>query len=713
MQPPRFLFGNTNTCLRAAALPLGVAVALSIACSATGQADRVSSQAAPPDGRINVALKDGRRLHMLALPLGRMAGVVRGRAAFDATGTRAAFLAVFPGSSVGGDWHRMNPTEAFVVDLSRRTLRQLSASGQATGVTWAGADRVMLKEAGGRHVVVVGPAVRAPLPQGRIAGTDAGAQVRVSPDDLEQIAIWRTAAGRYAIVEDGNRFAVHGLSANGAYALTGSYVAWVDSRKDSGPALARSGPDTAAPPSFSGSAYGDALTPINPLGHYVYQGAYRNGVAYFGYSSGLGRAIAQTTDLQGYSYARVPGDIGYTTGDGFGAGPDGSAYFAWPEGGTLAYLRRGRYVRRTTHMPDGARSQGPLWSAMSRLARTEDEWPPLHPAQDALDAALLSWRVYPVGDALGQRWIASFLGRAYTGGDDGIFRVAPAPAFPFAVLGRTDDGRLWGAGPATRTVSHGIVSSSSSVLWSSRDAEHWRAQGTLEGDAGAVGLHHGDIWIALTRSWRGRPTIALTRLANSGSQTQNALTAATYDGEGLFFADLRTGFFLVLGATPGWRLASEGGPLSAFRIDPAVLFVKEHGVNDYMRQRDHVAADPSLPSAPPALSGAAAILQPTLASLGNAAGVRPTLVTNIAVSGTGVPTVVCVMSPDQERGYEIKYAERPYPLATVIADVRGDAATVRRSYERGPLAQSGTIERWSKHARTGWRMQAVISRWSL
>ncbi|MDQ2817482.1 MAG: hypothetical protein M3T49_04630, partial [Candidatus Eremiobacteraeota bacterium] len=394
----------------------------------------MSSQAAPPDGRIDVALKDGRWLHMLALPLGRMAGVVRGRAAFDETGTRAVFLAVFPGSSAGGDWRRMNPTEAFVVDLTRRTLRQLSASGQAVRVTWARADRVMLKEAGGRHIVVIGPPMGVPLPPSRIAGADAGAQVRVSPDDLEQIAIWRTADGRYVIVEDGNRFAVHGLSANGAYALTGSYVAWVDSRKHSGPALARSGSDTAAPPSFAGSAYGDALTPINPLGHYVYQGAYRNGVAYFGYSSGLGRAIAQTTDLQGYSYARVPEDIGYTTGDGFGAGPDGSAYFAWPEGGTLAYRHGGRYVRRTTHMPDGARSQAPLWSAMSRLARGEDEWPPLHPGQDALDAALLGWRVYPVGDALGQRWIASFLGRAYIGGDDGRFRVAAAPAFPFAVL---------------------------------------------------------------------------------------------------------------------------------------------------------------------------------------------------------------------------------------------------------------------------------------
>ncbi|MBC5827386.1 MAG: hypothetical protein GIW99_06865, partial [Candidatus Eremiobacteraeota bacterium] len=58
-------------------------------------------------------------------------------------------------------------------------------------------------------------------------------------------------------------------------------------------------------------------------------------------------------------------------------------------------------------------------------------------------------------------------------------------------------------------------------------------------------------------------------------------------------------------------------------------------------------------------------------------------------------------------------AERPYPLATVIADVRGDAATVRRSYERGPLAQSGTVERWAKRAGADWRMQTVISRWSL
>ncbi|MBC5826806.1 MAG: hypothetical protein GIW99_03850, partial [Candidatus Eremiobacteraeota bacterium] len=617
------------------------ATALIVASATAACTANASSPSAPPDARVSVRLTGGWRLHLLPLPLGRMSGVVRGKAFFDATGTRVLFIGVFPGSTVGGDWRRMQPSEAFFLDMGRRRLTQLTDGASAFAIRWAGNNGASISEADGEVQLSVPAPMLTSSPAGRLSASDESAAARVSPADLEQVAVRRRADGRFAIIEAGNRFPLEGLAPNGSYAVTGSFVAWVDRSADSGRPIERAGPDDTAPPSFAGSVYGDALTSINPLGHFVYQGAYRNGVAYFPYSSGLGRAVAETADFQSYSYAAIPSDIGYSTGDGFGAGPDGSQYFAWPEGGTLAYLRRGRYVRRTTHMPDGARSQGPLWSAMSRLARAEDEWPPLHPAQDALDAALLSWRVYPVGDALGQRWIASFLGRAYTGGDDGIFRAAPAPAFPFAVLGRTDDGRLWGAAPATRTVSHGIVSSSSSILWSSRDAEHWRAQSTLEGDAGAVGLHHGDVWVALTRSWRGRPTIALARLANNaGAQTQSALTAATYDGEGLFFADLRAGFFLVLGATPGWRLASEGGPLSAFRIDPAVLFAKEHGVNDYMRQRDDVAADPSLPSAPPALSGAAAILRPTLALLGNAAGVRPTLVTNIAVSGTGVPTMV-------------------------------------------------------------------------
>jgi hypothetical protein len=60
----------------------------------------------------------------------------------------------------------------------------------------------------------------------------------------------------------------------------------------------------------------------------------------------------------------------------------------------------------------------------------------------------------------------------------------------------------------------------------------------------------------------------------------------------------------------------------------------------------------------------------------------------------------------------LKYAGRPYPLATVIARLHGDTASVTRSIEYGPLRASGTDERWLRDAGGTWRLSATVSRYS-
>jgi hypothetical protein len=70
------------------------------------------------------------------------------------------------------------------------------------------------------------------------------------------------------------------------------------------------------------------------------------------------------------------------------------------------------------------------------------------------------------------------------------------------------------------------------------------------------------------------------------------------------------------------------------------------------------------------------------------------------------------MSPAQERAYEVKYGERPYPLATVDGIPRGDSFLVARTLAFGPLHAQGTRERWARAANGAWTLQAVIARWS-
>jgi hypothetical protein len=241
----------------------------------------------------------------------------------------------------------------------------------------------------------------------------------------------------------------------------------------------------------------------------------------------------------------------------------------------------------------------------------------------------------------------------------------------------------------------------------------------VNGDVGAVGTHNGAVWIALTRSWYGRPMIWLERAGPGGDSGEP--TGATYAGEQLAFADLSNGFFLFMGATPGWRLDGQGGPLSGFRVDEAVLGSSDsNGDNPYVAQRLAPQTDPSLSvaqSAPASTSpvvapaDAAAIVAPSLNCVAIAAGGRRlTVVTNLDL-GNDAPSNVTVMSIDQERGYALKYAGTPFPLAVVTAEFTGASAQVSRECRLGPLHADGALERWSKGDDGAWRRGATTSRY--
>jgi hypothetical protein len=522
--------------------------------------------AGTPKPDVSIALRDGRFLHLVPLPFGELAGVVVGDAHFDTSGTRALVLATFPGAGVHGDWRSANPTQAFLVDAQRLSLTQLSVDGRAVAATWVGAAQVSVRESGGGDAtsIVVSDAQHGALPPGRwISGDEIPpGSSYISGKSTDRFAVYKTHDGRYVVVQIGaRRFRVAGTAHNGAYAIVGSYLAWIDGQRHIPRQLMRFGPDNAEPLSFEGSAYGDALVPIVPLGSPVYQAAYRNGIAYFAFAHGVERIVAATNDLVNYWYPQLPHEPVFTVGDGLGASPDGALYFFRPEEDVMLFTLAGRYVRAPMTGLDAARNPAPLLAAMRRLAgSTKDQ--PLSPASDALDAALLQWRFYPVGDASGERWVATHLGRLLAGDRRGHFSPARQPAFPFAVLGRTDDGRLWGASPSARPSPSDPEERS--VLWSSRDGVTWHFVTGLMGDPGAVGTHAGDVWVALTQRRFGLPMIVLARL-EPWSAPILLPTAGTYAGEQLAFADLTSGFYLLWGATPGRRLAGEGGPLCGFR----------------------------------------------------------------------------------------------------------------------------------------------------
>ena len=675
-------------------IPLLVAMLLTTAAAST----------VPPPSGVTVALPDHLYLHMSALPLGRLDGTIRGKAAFDSSGTRAVFVAVFPGATLSGDWRTLDPVQAYVLDCGRRTLTQLTIDGQARAVRWESDRTVIVWDGDRQNRFSVTAASTAPPPL-RMADPDRALGAAVLAEGGEgRFLVAKTSAGRYVVEQVGARtLRSHGAAPNGAYALVGGFLAWVDASNRAGPDISHQGATDLAPPSFAGSAYGDVLQPVLPLGHAVYQGAYRNGAAYFPFSYGVRRIVAQTSDLVTYAYPAVPQDLSYSVGDALGADPNGRLYFGRPESSEVTYWRDGRYVQATLSFPSQAGSETALEWAMQRVAPGDPLWPPLRPDEDALDTALLQWRMYPVGDAIGQRWIASYLGRVMIGDASGRFRFTGTPQSPFAVLGRTDDGRLWGASPQFRYFSQSLFNDASSTLWWSRDGKGWLLAATVPGDVGAVGIDHRQVWVALTHPWLGRAAIFVMPLGAPGA----AITGGSYDGEQLFFASLPTGFYLVWGATPGRRQNGDEGPLCAYRIDESSLYADAGiGLNPFAQAIYAPAGDQTLPAPSYDVHDGLAFVQPTLdaiAALPPAA--HATLVTNVDAIAVD-PSRITLMSFEQERAFEIKYALRPYPLAMVRVIENGDAALVVRQLAMGPLALQTVRERWRRVAGQ-WRRAAT------
>jgi len=665
-----------------------------------------SPTTAGPRPDVSISLRDGRFLHLAPLPFGALAGVIVGQARFDASGTRALVVAEFPGAGVHGDWRSANPKQAFFIDAQRRSVTQLTTDGNATSATWTSAGQAAIRSADGAIVSINVPDPQtSALPPARWSGSDEipPGSAYVSGKSTDRLAVYKTTSGRYVVLQIGARsFRVAGVARGGAYAIIGAYLAWIDGQRHIAHQLSRFGPDNAEPLRFEGSVYGDALAPIRPLGKPVYQAAYRNGVAYFAFSFGVERIVAATSDLVNYWYPKLPHEPVFTVGDGLGQSPDGALYFFRPEEDVMLFTVGGHYVRAQMRGLDAARDPSLLFAAMRRLGGDRSA-PPLSPFADALDAALLQWRFYPVGDASGERWIGSHLGRLLVGDRRGYFTTVQPPAFPFAVLGRTDDGRLWGASPTAR--GSPANPTEQSALWSSRDGVRWHSEAKLNGSPGAVGTHNGSVWVALTRQLSGLPSIFAARLDPMVPATYFA-TAGTYSGEQLAFAGLSTGFYLLWGATPGYRLDGEGGPLSGFRIDFGAL-----ADDSYVKQRREPESDASLPGRGDQIADTASMLEPTLA-LARRLPNDASLVLRTNAAASDLPRNVIVVGTDQERAFELKYAGRPFPIASVTVSVDGDTARVTRSIEYGPLRGAGSVERWSKDAAGAWRLSATLSRYS-
>ncbi len=688
---------------RAAAL----CVALWLACGG-------AAQAAQPRPDVSLALRDGRFLHLVPLPFGTLAAAVVGPALFDKTGTRVALLAEFPGAGIRGDWRSADPVQAFFLDAARLTLTQLTTDGRATAVRWNGdATLALSEEHQAGTAVPVAPAARGAGPPGRMLAGDGvpSGSSRVSQESSDRLAVYKTPDGRYAVVQIGaKRFHIAGTAHGGSYAIIGAYLAWIDGRRHIDRQIARTGPDNAEPLSFAGSPYGDALAPIVPIGSPVYQSAYRNGVVYLTFSHGVERIVAASDDLVNYWFPALPHAPVFTVGDGFGASPDGAFYFIRPEEETMLFTRAGTYVRTTMTGLDAGRDEGAMVAAMRRLAGIA-KGAAMRPSADALDAAMFQWRFYPVGDASGERWIGSRFGRVLIGDPHGRFAPGRQPAFPFVVLGRSDDGRIWGATPTARSLQRDDIAAASSSVWSTRDGSTWRFEVSLAGDVGAIGTHGTEVWAALTRPWLRLPMIWLSRIDVAAPQLWP--TGGTYAGEQLAFAGLSNGFYLLWGATPGRRLGGDGGPLCGYRIDAAALAARDAAGDDvFIAQRLKPDDDPSLPRPGELSSGAAALLEPTLAVARSLpSGGRLTLASNVAFDGS-VPDGVIAMGLEQERAFELKYAGRPYPLAIVAADIHDDRATVTRSFQYGPLHASGEVERWNRDAGGAWHLVSSESRYS-
>ena len=352
--------------------------------------------------------------------------------------------------------------------------------------------------------------------------------------------------------------------------------------------------------------------------------------------------------------------------------------------------------------PDGVSDVRRLYGAMSRLAPGFNLQPPMQPDSDALDNALLEWRMYPVGDVTGSRWIASYLGQAYIADASLHFRAMTPPVFPFAVLGRTDDGRLWGASPVHRSLGRD-PGATASELYSSRDGAHWTTAGRFDGDIGAIGLHDGAVWTAMTVSEADGAGVAVARVG--GGTSEATPVGAIYGGEDMFFADVGNGFYLVCGAEPGTRADDGSGPLVALRLDRVTA-----GLDVSSLLGDRLVPAQATP-APPNQRDAAAFVRPSLDAL---RAIRPSSSSIGSLVTTASAQCDCrVLTPDTEREFELEYAWVPDPLARVDVQAHGDAATVRRTLERGPLSIDGRLERWSKDANGAWRLTSVVRTWHI
>jgi hypothetical protein len=692
-------------------------IAVAICLGAVALASSAASAAlAAPSPHTTLRLAGGAALHLYALPLGLDPGAIVGDATFDASGTRAVFVAAFPWSAAFGDPGSMDPHQAFLLDVPRRRLTQLTVDGLASGVRWTGPDSIRVGDDGAAVAFFVGQA-RASMPSMYRFSADQsvrGDLTVVSPDSSDRVTVYRRSDGRYVVREIGaRRLRVDGVSPGGRFAILGENLAWIDTQTGGFGAIDRAGASNSIAPRFD-DAYGRQLVSIHPLDSAVYQGSYRNGVAYFAFSHGLTRVVAATRDFVSYFYPPMPEDPAYSVGDGLGALDDGGMYLAWPENVQLTVRRGGRFVTLTMSFPGGYSDPKPLFSALTTTARLAGSalWPSLQPDHNAIDAAMMQWRVYPTGPGSRGAWIASYLGHVYLGDAHATFAAAQPPAFPFAVLTRSDDGTLWGASPVTASSSRASIARPSSdtiaTLWSSRDGVHWRVRYALDGSPGAVGSNSSGPWVAVTKPLLGDSMICVAKLGDDANPVSFP-TGGSYDGEQLFFASLSSGFYLVSGATPGREQADQGA-LSAFRLDVRALSaVDDSGLNAYARARKSggYADDGS------ATIGDPAMLQDTASELAaTAGGQRPVLATNVS-GALRFGDVAAIRSLSVEKTWEAEFGAQPAPLGVVVATAVGDDVIVARSVWLAPLRGHGATERWRRDAAGTWRLAQTQHTWSL
>jgi hypothetical protein len=668
---------------------------------------------AAPSPHTSLQLAGGAYLHLYALPLGLDPGAIVGDATFDSTGTRAVFVAAFPWSAAFGDARSMDPVQAFLLDVSRRRLTQLTVDGLVSSARWAGPDSIDVRDSGAVLRFFVGPA-RAATPSGYRFSADQsvhGDLNVVSPDSSDRLTVYRRSDNRFVVREIGaRRLRVVGVSPGGRFAMLGENLAWIDSRAGAFGTMDRAGASNSIAPRFD-DAFGRQLVSIHPLSSAVYQGSYRDGVVYFAFSHGLTRVVAATRDFISYFYPPMPDDPAYSVGDGLGALDDGGLYLAWPENLQLTVRRGGKFVTLPMSFPAGYSDPKPVLSASADLVGHSALWPSLQPDKNALDAALMQWRVYPDGGGSRAAWIASYLGHVYLGDAQASFAAAQPPAFPFAILTRSDDGTLWGASPV-RSSSRASIARPSAIsiatLWSSRDGVHWRVRYALDGSPGAVGSNASGLWVAVTKPLLGDSVICVAELGDDANPVSYP-TGGSYDGEQLFFASLSSGFYLIWGATPGREQADQGA-LSAFRLDTRSISAMDNaGLNAYARVRS--SGDYGDDGG--ATLGDPAMLQETASELGLATGDRRAVLATNINGANRFSDVATIRSLDSEKVWEAEFGAQPYPLGIVVATAAGDEFVVARSTWLAPLHGHGATERWQRDATGAWRLAQTLRTWSL